>query len=52
MSPALFGHDGMRGELGSQPLDDETLAGPIGRGDQVVLAFELEAHVPLSEITQ
>ena len=44
---ALFGHDGVRGEMRVQPLDHQLLGGAVGLGHQIELAFQLEADVAL-----
>src|ERR1700736_2052538 len=52
MSPALLRYDGMRWKLNPQPVNDELLAGAVRRGDQVMLALELELHVSSGEFAQ
>ena len=50
MAAAFFGHDGMRREVLLQVLDDELFAGAIGFGDEIKIAFELEADA--AEVVQ
>ena len=48
VAAAFLGHDGVRGEVALQALDDQPLAGAVGFGHQVVLALELEAVIVLA----